>query len=156
MDSWLARVVREAKKVGDAGGRDGQKERGTKGRRVNLSLILLCLKDCINDGSQVNHVIIFVVVYFILSRLLYLQWLPKELERMAQFQYFFLCLPLPHTMLIYLEIWVKSLGTGVPNRPTRGTGVPNRLLSSKSNIVPGGGGYRFHLWGDLLRRPLKG
>ena len=49
VDSWLASVAREAKKVGDEGGRDGQKERGTKGRRGTLSLILLCLKDCIND-----------------------------------------------------------------------------------------------------------
>ena len=33
--------------------------------------------------------------------------------------------------------------------------LPN-ALSSKPNIVPGGGGYRFHLRRDLLRRPLKG
>ena len=36
-----------------------------------------------------------------------------------------------------------------------GTTRPTHVLSSKSNIVPGGGGYRFHLWGDLLRRLLK-
>ena len=51
----------------------------------------------------------------------------------------------PHSMLIYLEIWVQSLGTGVQFV------IPN-VLSSKSNIVPGGGGYRLHLGGDLLRR----
>ena len=57
--------------------------------------------------------------------------------------------PPPHTMLIYLEIWVQSLGTGVRFV------LPN-VLSSKSNIVLGGGGYRFHLRGDLLKGPLKG
>ena len=56
--------------------------------------------------------------------------------------------PPPHTMLIYLEIWTQSLGTGVRFV------LPN-FLSSKSKIVPGGGGYCFHLRGDLLRRPLK-
>ena len=57
--------------------------------------------------------------------------------------------PLPHTMLIYLVIWVQLLSTGVPFI------LPN-VLSSKSNIVPGGEGYCFHLRADLLRRPLKG
>ena len=53
-------------------------------------------------------------------------------------------------MLIYLEIWVQLLGTGVRFV------LPN-VLSSKSNIVPrGGGGNRFHLRGDLLKGPLKG
>ena len=52
-------------------------------------------------------------------------------------------------MLIYLGKRVQSLGTGVRFV------LPN-VLSSKSNIVLGGGGYHFHLRGDLLRRPLKG
>ena len=57
--------------------------------------------------------------------------------------------PSPHKMLIYLKIWVQSTDTGV------GFVLPN-VLSSKSNIVPGGGGYRLHLRGDLLKGPLKG
>ena len=57
--------------------------------------------------------------------------------------------PPPFTMSIHLEIWVQSLGTGVRFV------LPN-VLSSKSSIVPEGGGYHFHLQGDLLRRPLKG
>ena len=40
----------------------------------------------------------------------------------------------PHAMLIYLEIWDQSLGTGVRFV------LPN-VLSSKSNIVPERGGY---------------
>jgi len=34
--------------------------------------------------------------------------------------------------------------------------VLSSVLSSKRNIVPGGGGYHFHPRGDLLSRPLKG
>ena len=46
--------------------------------------------------------------------------------------------PSPPTMMIYLEIWIQSLGTGVRFV------LPN-VLFSKSNMVPGGGGgYRFH------------
>ena len=63
---------------------------------------------------------------------------------------FFCILPLIyHTMLIYLEIWIQSIAIGVRFV------LPN-VLSSKSNIFPGGGGYHFHLRGDLLKRPLKG
>ena len=58
--------------------------------------------------------------------------------------------PPPHTMLIYLEIWVQSLGTGVQFVLFV---LPNVLL--KPNIALGGGDYYFHLQGDLLRRPLK-
>ena len=92
------------------------------------------------------------VVYLKFKKILNLneQWLPKELERIAQFQYFLsFASPSPHTMLIYFEIWVQSLRTGVRFV------LPN-VLSSKSNIVPGEGGYRFHLRGDLLTGTLKG
>ena len=37
-----------------------------------------------------------------------------------------------------------------------GTICPINVLSSKFSIVPGGGGYRFPLRGDLLIRPFKG
>ena len=59
------------------------------------------------------------------------------------------CLPLPPYNVSYLEIWAQSLGTGVRFV------LPN-VLSSKSNVVPGRGGYRFHLRGDLIEKPLKG
>ena len=58
-------------------------------------------------------------------------------------------LPSPHTMLIYLEIWVQSLSTEVRL-------ILLNVLSSKLNIVPGGVGCRFPLRSDLLIRPLKG
>ena len=57
--------------------------------------------------------------------------------------------PPPFAMLIHLEIWIQSLGTEVRF-------VLLNVLSSKSSIVPEGGGYHFHLRGDLQRRPLKG
>ena len=52
-------------------------------------------------------------------------------------------------MLISFEIWVQSLCIGIRF-------VLPIVLSSKPNIVPGRGGYCFHLRGVLLSRPLKG
>ena len=51
--------------------------------------------------------------------------------------------PSPHTLLIYLEIWVQSLGTGIRF-------VLANIISSEPNIAPGGGGYRCDLRGDVL------
>ena len=52
-------------------------------------------------------------------------------------------------MLIYFEIWAQSHSIGVRF-------VLSTVLSSKPNIVPGGGGYRFRLRRDSLSRTLKG
>ena len=61
-----------------------------------------------------------------------LQWLRKELKRIAESQYFLsFASHSPLTMLIYLEIWAQLPSTG-----TRFV-LPN-VLSSKPNIVPGG------------------
>ena len=51
-------------------------------------------------------------------------------------------------MLTYFEIWVESLSIGVRFV------LPN-VFSSKSNVVPWGGGYRFHLLGDVLGGLLR-
>ena len=73
----------------------------------------------------------------------------KSWNEQHNFSIFVLCLPLlPYNVDLSRDMG-QSLGTGIRFV------IPN-VLSSKSNIVPGGGSYRFYLLGDLLRRPLKG
>ena len=60
-------------------------------------------------------------------------WLPKELERIAQFQYLFvLCLPLPPYNVDLFRDMGSITCTGLRFV------LPN-VLSSKSNIFPVGG-----------------
>ena len=86
----------------------------------------------------------------ILTPILKTTMVAKELEQIAQFQYFsVLCLPLPP----YNVDLSRDMGSITWHW---GTICPTQCLIFKIQHCSGGRGYRFHLQGDLLRRPLKG